>query len=275
MFIIFLGIFPALTLGFCCWYCCRDRHQRRQLWAKIIGGPKLSLPYVFISNVANKIISLLRRPPRMAQISETGKSVTTDTVLSVKRCYQNPKCEKDRFQNADDPTHVGAKPKQQKGREIRLEVITVQSSPKIKLKSYGVASDRLITEHVDISPLSSPEVRSASPSPKLFRKAKDHSVAKQSTNDFRNWLKDNVRLKLPSFKKDYEQSGVDRTHDSIQPQSNSSTPQLYLTSVDTCTSVPLDSQSSCVCPATSKNSPSPVRSRPSLPPPPLDKLNIK
>ncbi|XP_032793698.2 mucin-5AC [Daphnia magna] len=44
MFIIFLGIFPIMALAFCCWYCCRDRQQRTQLWAKIMGGPKLSLP---------------------------------------------------------------------------------------------------------------------------------------------------------------------------------------------------------------------------------------
>ena len=206
MFIIFLGIFPTLALAFCCWYCCRDRHQRTQLWAKILGGPKLSLPYVSISSVTDKAISLIsgwlkktaRPSPPLPKCESIG------AVLMEKR--SPPYRAEERFQNADDPS-LGAKEKKpKKGRDIRLEVITVTSSPKSKVKSFGVASERLITEHVDISPVSSPEVRSASPSPKFARRLVGSDPPVKPKKDFRDWVKDQVHLKIAAFKRSVSDS---------------------------------------------------------------------
>lgn len=220
MFIFFLGIFPILALAFCCWYCCRDRHQRTQLWAKILGGPKLSLPYVFTlpSSIANQIVSLARRwlkkATRPSPTPLSAKSVaeceSIGTVLMEKSSLdiRLPGRAEERLQNADDPSHGAKEKKPKKGREIRLEVITVTSSPKAKLKSFGVASERLITEHVDISPVSSPEVRSASPSPKFARRlANDPSVKREPKKDFRDWVKDQVHLKIAAFKRNVSGDG--------------------------------------------------------------------
>lgn len=101
----------------------------------------------------------------------------------------------ERHQTSDDP---GAEEKKsrKKGKDIRVEIVTIQSEPKTKLKSFGVASERLITERIEISPLSTPEVHSPSASPKLARRAHDQM------KDVRLWVKDHVHhLKIPSFSK--------------------------------------------------------------------------
>jgi hypothetical protein len=216
MFIIFLGIFPFLALAFCCWYCCRDRHQRMQLWAKIMGGPKLSLPYVFISSVMGKIRKLVHRwlktaaqpSPYCPPPAAGCESIDSVSIEKQRPDIHYPRRAEERLQNADDPSQ-GAKEKKvkkEKSRDIRVEVITVQSTPKVKVKSFGVASERLITEHIDISPVSTPEVRSASASPKFPRRVNDPGSPKPK-RDFRNWVKDQVHLKIPSFKRSASEGG--------------------------------------------------------------------
>jgi hypothetical protein len=185
-----------------------------QLWAKILGGSKLSLPYVFISSIEKKIRNCVHRwfkrvtqPSQYCSPSKSTADCESITAVSIKKHRQDihyPERAEERLQNADDPSH-GAKEKkhkQGKSRNVRLEVITVQSSSKVKVKSFGVASERLITEHIDISPVSSPEVRSASSSPKFSRRVNDPSSSKREPKrDFRNWVKDQVHLKFPSFKR--------------------------------------------------------------------------
>lgn len=101
----------------------------------------------------------------------------------------------ERHQTSDDPGAEEKKSKK-KGKDIRVEIVTIQSEPKTKLKSFGVASERLITERIEISPMSTPEVSSPSASPKLTRKAHD------PMKDVRLWVKDHVHhLKIPSFNK--------------------------------------------------------------------------
>lgn len=150
--------------------------------------------------------------PIRATSSVESQPIGTIPIEKTSLITLNPQRVDERFQNADDPS-TGAKkkktPQEGKGREIRLEVITIQSSPKAKVKSFGVASECLVTEHVDISPVNSPEIRSASPSPKLFRRTKANQLAvkHESKKDFRDWVKDQVHLKIASLKRSISGSG--------------------------------------------------------------------
>jgi hypothetical protein len=244
MFIIFLGIFPIMALAFCCWYCCRDRHQRMQLWAKILGAPKLSLPYVFISSIVKKFQKLVHRwlktAMRPSKSAADCESIDSVSIEKHRQDIQYPARAEERLQNADDLLHGAKEKKQVKGQDIRLEVITVQSSPKVKVKSFGVASERLITEHIDISPISSPEVRSASLSPKFARRVNDpKSLKREPKRDFRNWVKDQVHLKFPSFKRSvsdegsHSRAGISSPTIAIAPlEMNSSLPKVVVTPAD-------------------------------------------
>ena len=228
MFIIFLGIVPVVALIFCWWYFCRDRRQRSQLWAKIQGGPKLSLPCVpFVSILWAKLSSILlgrNNRPKQTKILpiaavQLPPAVETKEQILLKEpilpCLQKAD---ERLQTSDDPGRGAAegtdKPsgsKSKKGKDIRIEVVTVQweqSEPRSKLKSFGVASERLITERVDISPVSSPEVRSANSSPKFSRRFNE------PMKEVRSWVKDRVHLKLPLLKR--SASGGD-PHSSASP----------------------------------------------------------
>ena len=293
MFIIFLGIVPILAILFCCWYFCRDRRQREQLWAKIQGAPKLSLPCVLstCSSVLSSFISFFVGPfsrltlwlKRMKQrpvhqcvdqsaastsaVAEKSKN-TMDAndifvISSVQRVGSRPKklvftsalpgvkvvsnlaCSSNGtgqtlqdpaehspivttarnlptfskradecLQNSDDRNRGTEQSKKQKSKtkkvEITEEVISVQLIPKPmkgKTRSFGVASDRLITEMIEITPLASPEVqrkiRTPSPTPSRLEKTRgdespsSFSDGEMKKRDFGVWIKEKVNLKLP------------------------------------------------------------------------------
>lgn len=237
-----------MALAFCCWYCCRDRQQRTQLWAKILGGPKLSLPYVFNSSAVRKICAISRRwfvtktlPPTFSIPPKSVVNRESVVIVSIEKRSADifAKRAEEQLQTADDPSH-GAKEKnakQGKSRDICLEVITVQSSPKMKVKSYGVASERLITEHVDISPASSPEIRSASSSPKFGRRVNESDSSKQEPKrDLRDWVKDQVYLKFPYLMRSINRDATaPRTSHYLGPtatdpvETSPSLPQLVIT----------------------------------------------
>lgn len=291
MFIIFLGIFPIMALAFCCWYCCRDRQQRTQLWAKIMGGPKLSLPYVFISSIVKKICTFIRnrfisktlQPIFRTPSASVANRKSVDIISIEKNCVDinYAKRAEEQLQNADDPSH-GAKEKkvkERKKKDIHLEVITVQSSPKMKVKSFGVASERLITEHVDISPISSPEIRSASCSPKFSRRANESSSSKREPKrDFRDWVKDRVHLKLPNFMRSFSRDGTVPKADpclegvATDPvETIPSLPQLLITPAEATPNSPIPVQDPEVSASSDEPSApllgSPKLRRPPLPPP--------
>ncbi len=103
------------------------------------------------------------------------------------------------------------------------------------MKSFSVASERLIIEHIDISPVTTPEVQSASASPKFPRRVNDPGSPKPK-RDFRNWVKDQVHLKIPSLKRSASDGGshsgasvssptVDPTVATVPPEISLSLPQ--------------------------------------------------
>ena len=316
MFVIFLGIVPTLALIFCCWYCCRDRRQRQQLWAKIQRAPKLSLPYVFLTAVFVKISSALRRlfntetDSKLKQSTGIQHSVTTalpkvpveagttemQLPIVMKREELERICSSARIDSlllsSDDPGEKPTKMKKKgKTRDIHVEVITIETSTKSKLKSFGVASERLITERVEISPVSSAQVRSASSSPKLMRRVDDTKLSMERLKndnpirDFGIWVKDQVNLKLPalSFKRSAsttsDQSGPSTTDSALtEPSSpffpkNSTVPsspeiQVLVTNVDQINNSPPPPPLSKPQTAIAKPSSAKSLTKPSLPPPP-------
>ena len=200
---------------------------------------------------------------------------------------------------SDDPIGESKKKKgKSKSKDVHVEIVTIQPEIKSKVKSFGVASERLITERIEISPINSPEVRSASCSPKLMRRVEKTKLSEErlepgSIRDFRLWVKDQVHLKLPSFSfKRSVSTGSNQSAPSTaesaltEPSSpfniNNSPLKLCLTSNDQpedMTSFPLSSSS----PSSSQNSlypivhaetlsavakPSHSITKPSLPPPP-------
>lgn len=238
MFIIFLGIVPILALLFCCWYFCRDRRQRLQIWRKIRGEPKLSLPCVFISALSDKLISLLYKKVKGIRQDPVPPTLPSDneipavhphipsfpvSILVKNETHENFRPSRrvmnETFQTSDDAEAEDRKTKR-KGRQVQVPVVTIQTEPKTKLKSFGVASERLIMERVEISPVSSPEVRSVSSSPKLTRKPNE------TLHDMRLWVKDHVSFKLPSLSRNRDggrPAGSSSLQESLMP-SGSITP---------------------------------------------------
>ena len=321
MFVIFLGIVPTLALVFCCWYCCRDRRQRQQLWAKIQGAPKLSLPYVFLSVLFDKLLTMMRqwfylgkkklglsletKPSSMASTlfepvqvdASRAENAQTPIIKIDQRKLEtlcSPKRTNDLLLCSDDPQGESKKNKGKgKSKEVRVEIVTIQPEVKSKVKSFGVASERLITERIDISPINSPEVRSASSSPKLMRRIDQTKLSAERLEpgpirDFRLWVKDQVHLKLPSFSfkrsvsTGSNQSGPSTAESALtEPSSpfhpNNSTAQLCVTSNDQQQDIALPFYSSTqnllfpIVPAetsTALAKPSHSITKPSLPPPP-------
>jgi len=196
---------------------------------------------------------------------------------------------------SDDPQGESKKNKGKgKSKEVRVEIVTIQPEMKSKVKSSGVASERLITERIEISPINSPEVRSASCSPKLMQRIDQTKLSAERLEpgpirDFRLWVKDQVHLKLPSFsfKRSVSigsnQSGPSTAESALtEPSSpfhpNNSTSLFCVTSNDQQQDFhPLPSYSSTQNPlfpilpaetSTALAKPSHSITKPSLPPPP-------
>ena len=176
MYILFLGVVPIAAIIFLCWYCfLRDQHQRSITWSKIhrLTGPssKASLPCV---NLPSHFIPCAPSPSVKAPLLQ---------------------CHKESLQKSDVPDD-----------DVPLGVpqVLVQSSPKTKLKTFGVASELLIVQKVEISP-----------SLPRRNKSDDTSGASQNGSglqgekrlkDIRTWMKDRLHLKIPSLKRSFSNS---------------------------------------------------------------------
>ena len=193
LLVFFLVIVPIAVMIFLCWYCfCRDRHQRSMFWAKIHGPSKQSLPCVHPSAFQFPKVLPPPHPPHPSWIPSL-KSVSFPQPhparLSHPRHPSGPSIAslESRLLNES----------MQKSDDVHEEVLTVKSLPRKKLKSFGVASERLITQIIEISPAASPPIL-LTPSPKAS--SKNPLGEAPGKRDFRTWMKDRLHLQLPSLR---------------------------------------------------------------------------
>lgn len=180
MYIFFLGVVPIAAIIFLCWYFfLRDQHQRSITWAKIhrlTGAPsKASLPCV---NFPSQSIPCTPSP-----------SVATPLLP-----YH-----KESMQKSDVPDNLTP----------GVPQVTIQSSPKTTLKTFGVASELLIVQKVEISPSVARRSKSDTPGESGTGSGTESGPQRgKRLKDIRTWMKDRLHLQIPSLKRSFSNSNT-------------------------------------------------------------------